>query len=83
MNGLNFLGHRETPTPEGNRMREAMKSQRVSLQQQNHQENIIVVLPLNLRMIQICMLRDFREYYISDIKYETLIFFKKSLNFHS
>lgn len=44
MNGLNFLGHRETPTPEGNRKRKAMKSQRGSVQQQNHQENITVVL---------------------------------------
>ena len=34
--------------------------------------------PLNLRMIRICMLRDFREYYISDIKYETLTFLKIS-----
>jgi len=78
MNGLNFLGHRETPYP-GRKQNERghVKSESEYSATKSPGEHHYSP-PLNLRMIQICMLRDFREYYISDIKYETLTFLKKS-----
>lgn len=77
MNGLNFLGHRETPYS-GRKQNERghEKSESESSATKSPGEHHCSP-PLNLRMIQICMLRDFREYYISDIKYETLTFLKK------
>lgn len=78
MNGLNFLGHRETPYS-GRKQNERghEKSESESSATKSPGEHHCSP-PLNLRMIQICTLRDFREYYISDIKYETLTFLKKS-----